>query len=364
MQLILTDRIKTHIVSGFLGAGKTTFLTHLLQQKPKHERWAVLINEFGQIGIDQVLLSEQSDIHIQELLGGCLCCSSQLPMQLALSQLIKTLKPDRLFIEPTGLGHVQQLVQQLTQPVWQNVLDLRAVLCVVNASQIQQLHEQELFQAQLTAANIVFLSHLDLASDADQLLIQQLTQSYVGHISAWLRLPLAQIQIEMIDQAVVLKQISRQPLLSQQMHSFVSKPTPKSDAATHQAIAASSQTAKSSKTASTTSIQQLPYFYTQEAQGYAIRGWRFSRRWQFDLNLLLQLLQSLQHCCRIKAIVHSDQGWISLNLTFAQGLDMAEQVQTIRPQVDSRIEVIDQEGVATDWIAFEAELLSSRIQSE
>ena len=94
--------IPVHIISGFLGAGKTTLLKHLLQQKPEQEIWAVLMNEFGQIGVDQQLLPQDSGYAVKELLGGCLCCSSQLPMQIALSRLLSEVKPDRLFIEPTG----------------------------------------------------------------------------------------------------------------------------------------------------------------------------------------------------------------------------------------------------------------------
>jgi len=102
--LSASQAIPVHIISGFLGAGKTTLLKHLLQQKPEQEIWAVLMNEFGQIGVDQQLLPQDQGYAVKELLGGCLCCSSQLPMQIALSRLLSEVKPDRLFIEPTGLG--------------------------------------------------------------------------------------------------------------------------------------------------------------------------------------------------------------------------------------------------------------------
>ena len=92
-------------ISAWSGTGKTTLLKHLLSQKPAGEVWAVLMNEFGQIGVDQQLLPQDQGFAVKELLGGCLCCSSQMPMQLALSRLLSEAKPDRLFIEPTGLGH-------------------------------------------------------------------------------------------------------------------------------------------------------------------------------------------------------------------------------------------------------------------
>ena len=98
MKILQTSAVKTHIISGFLGAGKTTLLQHLLSQKPENERWAVLMNEFGQIGVDQQLLPQTDGYEVKELLGGCLCCASQLPMQIALSRLLSDSKPDRLFI--------------------------------------------------------------------------------------------------------------------------------------------------------------------------------------------------------------------------------------------------------------------------
>ena len=126
---LLIQAVPTHILTGFLGAGKTTLLRHLLAQKPAHEVWAVLVNEFGQIGLDGVLLdSVDQSIAIREVAGGCLCCTSQLPMQIGLARLLGQAKPDRLFIEPTGLGHPKQLIEQLTESHWQQSLQLRAVV--------------------------------------------------------------------------------------------------------------------------------------------------------------------------------------------------------------------------------------------
>ena len=100
--------IPTNVISGFLGVGKTSAILNLLSQKSSHERWAVLVNEFGGIGIDGSLLqnhqSTDSNIFIREVPGGCMCCTAGISMQLALAQLLEKAKPDRLLIEPTGLG--------------------------------------------------------------------------------------------------------------------------------------------------------------------------------------------------------------------------------------------------------------------
>ena len=105
---------KTNLITGFLGSGKTTTIRHLLANKPEHERWAVLVNEFGEIGIDGALLADSGAV-LKEIPGGCMCCVNGLPMQVGLNMLLQQNKPDRLLIEPTGLGHPKQILSLLTQ---------------------------------------------------------------------------------------------------------------------------------------------------------------------------------------------------------------------------------------------------------
>ena len=99
--------VPTNIITGFLGVGKTSAILHLLKRKPKNERWAVLVNEFGEIGVDGSLIEGQNSnehgIFIREVPGGCMCCAAGLPMQIALNQLLIKAKPDRLLIEPSCL---------------------------------------------------------------------------------------------------------------------------------------------------------------------------------------------------------------------------------------------------------------------
>ena len=84
--------VPTNVITGFLGVGKTTAILNLLKNKPDNERWAVLVNEFGEIGVDGSLFegqhSQQQGVFIREVPGGCMCCASGLPMQIALNQLI------------------------------------------------------------------------------------------------------------------------------------------------------------------------------------------------------------------------------------------------------------------------------------
>ncbi|GAB7197942.1 hypothetical protein OS31_19780 [Dickeya oryzae] len=79
---------KVNLITGFLGSGKTTTIRHLLSHKPEGETWAVLVNEFGEIGIDGALLSDTGAL-LKEIPGGCMCCVNGLPMQVGLNMLLQ-----------------------------------------------------------------------------------------------------------------------------------------------------------------------------------------------------------------------------------------------------------------------------------
>lgn len=112
---------KTNLITGFLGSGKTTSILHLLAHKDPAEKWAVLVNEFGEVGIDGALLADSGAL-LKEIPGGCMCCVNGLPMQVGLNTLLRQGKPDRLLIEPTGLGHPKQILDLLTAPVYERGL--------------------------------------------------------------------------------------------------------------------------------------------------------------------------------------------------------------------------------------------------
>ncbi len=79
---------KTNLITGFLGSGKTTSILHLLAHKDPAEKWAVLVNEFGEVGIDGALLADSGAL-LKEIPGGCMCCVNGLPMQVGLNTLLR-----------------------------------------------------------------------------------------------------------------------------------------------------------------------------------------------------------------------------------------------------------------------------------
>ena len=87
---------RTNLITGFLGSGKTTSILHLLAHKDPNEKWAVLVNEFGEVGIDGALLADSGAL-LKEIPGGCMCCVNGLPMQVGLNTLLRQGKPPCAF---------------------------------------------------------------------------------------------------------------------------------------------------------------------------------------------------------------------------------------------------------------------------
>ena len=189
--------IKANVITGFLGVGKTTLISQLLALKPDNEVWAVLVNEFGEVGIDASLLSshprskdcsaddsldsstsKSADIVIKEVAGGCLCCASGLPTQVAINQLIKQVKPDRLLIEPTGLVHPAEIITVLSSAYYQQIIDLRASICLVDARKVSdaRYRDNDIFIQQLQIADIVVANKADLSTEADLNSLKQFMQ--------------------------------------------------------------------------------------------------------------------------------------------------------------------------------------------
>ncbi|NOH25933.1 CobW family GTP-binding protein [Vibrio europaeus] len=159
--------IPTNIITGFLGTGKTTAILNLLKEKPEGERWAVLVNEFGEIGIDGAMLTDQGAL-IKEVPGGCMCCAAGVPMSVAITALLRT-KPDRLIVEPTGLGHAHKVLATLTSSQFSDYIDLRATIGLVdprNLTKDKYLKNQN-FTDQLAISDIVIGNKVDQCHVSD-----------------------------------------------------------------------------------------------------------------------------------------------------------------------------------------------------
>lgn len=154
------------VITGFLGAGKTTLLNHLLSQ-PAHERYAVIINEFGEAGIDDKLVATQVDEEIFEMNNGCICCTVRGDLIRIVNRLLKRRETFvGILIETTGLASPAPVAQTFFADA-----DVRAnthldsMICVVDASQIRaQLKEFSEAREQVMFADTLLLNKTDLVT--------------------------------------------------------------------------------------------------------------------------------------------------------------------------------------------------------
>jgi len=171
--------IHTHVITGFLGTGKTTTLQYLLKQKPAHEKWVVLLNEFGKTGLDSDLLNND-EVVVSQVAGGCLCCATPLLFQTALNKIIRFEKPQRILIEPSGLGHPDKIVELLKQDQYQKILKIEAVLTLIDARNLsdKRYREHDIYQRQLAVADIFVANKTELATAQDLAEFEKLLDKY------------------------------------------------------------------------------------------------------------------------------------------------------------------------------------------
>lgn len=152
------------LVTGFLGAGKTTVVNHLLAHA-EGRRIAAVVNDFGAINIDAELLAGASD-GVVSLANGCICCSLEGDLLRTLSALLRRdPKPEYIVIETSGVADPADIVRNLMDPVILREAPLETVVCVLDTTAPPAAFEDALQRSQLRVADIVALSKLDLADE-------------------------------------------------------------------------------------------------------------------------------------------------------------------------------------------------------
>lgn len=301
--------IPTHLILGFLGAGKTTAIRELLARKPAGETWAVLVNEFGEIGIDGQLLAD-TGAFVREVPGGCMCCVAGLPMQTGLNRLIRESRPDRLLIEPTGLGHPARIIKTLQSAFYQDVLAISASVGLVDPRRLDdpRVTDNVHFRDQVAAADVLVANKTDLCTpqqirafwqwaDALTPAKRRIAQTCYGRLDpAWLETAPRTPRFE-------------SPNAHDHRHA---KPGLADHAATG------------------------PWQMRQNhGQGHFSLGWRIAPDQRFDADGISTWLTATG-CARYKAVLNTPDGWLAFN----GGDGMISRYPT-EPAAENRLELID-----------------------
>ena len=154
------------IVSGFLGAGKTTFIQRLLDEALKTEKVVLIENEFGEIGIDGGFLKD-AGIEIREMNQGCICCSLVGNFEKSLQEVVETYHPDRIIIEPSGVGKLSDIIGAVKAVSANLDVELDAAVTIVDAQKAKLYSKNfgEFFNNQILYAGTVVLSRTDIAAE-------------------------------------------------------------------------------------------------------------------------------------------------------------------------------------------------------
>lgn len=334
--------IPTNIITGFLGVGKTTTINGLLANKPKDESWAVLVNEFGQIGIDQEMMPTEDGLHIKELAGGCICCTMGASLTPTLKSLIEHAKPDRLIIEPTGIGHPEGIIDTLMGPSFKDKLDLRATICILDprSLELEDVANSNILHDQLNLSDVVIINKCDIA---DPELVDFVEQSLNGmfpprqHIGRTTKGAIDPALLDLVRNGQLEGQFPEAHAHhhSHEHHGHSHDHDHDHDHSHHEAVAEPGK----------------PIRKVGNGSGLFSCGWIFHRDDIFDYWALEEILNNLEDINRIKGVIRIGHAWVFYNRVGDE-----HDFDKVAYRRDSRIEIISSK--ALDWQQIEHEMLA------
>lgn len=322
----MTRRVPTNIITGFLGTGKTTAILSMLERKPTEESWAVLVNEFGEIGIDGAILSNSGAV-VKEVPGGCMCCTAGVPMSVGINALLRQ-KPDRLIIEPTGLGHPNQVVATLTSSQYHKHVDLKATIALVDPRYFsdERYTTNSNFNDQLASADIVIANKLDACSNHDLVEFEKWAENQ---------------EPKKVATALVTQGLFELSLLNMERTSESTSSKIEQHHHDHASMEPQFEIPPGDK-----------FVRKQnQGQGYFSCGWLFGAEIVFSFDDMFSMLSALT-AERVKGVMNTDKGCFAYNVS--NGVVSVNELSL--SGFESRIEVIDNNQLP--WDDLEKVLLS------
>ncbi|QTF91026.1 GTP-binding protein, partial [Halomonas sp. BM-2019] len=301
-------------------------------------------NEFGQVGIDQAMFEARDDLIVKGLPGGCLCCQLAFVMQATLVNLLHRHRPDRLIIEPSGLGHPAGLLEVLRSEAFAGVLTPEEIVAVLDPRRLEEprVREHETFRDQLTMADGVALTMTDLATPAQR-----------AEAQAWLA------GLWPAKRWVVEAPHGELPLSRLLGGGTAEASRPVADSAAHRRLReAAGGVLELDELVAPRPEPGRPRREAGEALGHATLGWRWHPDDTFDLDRLSLVLGELPARLRVKGVFHTEAGWQLYNRA-AGAVSLCDSAW----RRDSRLEVIGEAGHLPDAEPLEAGLDACRLES-
>ncbi|MCZ6635089.1 MAG: GTP-binding protein [bacterium] len=326
--------IPTNLITGLLGVGKTSAILDLLQSRSEKAPWAVLVNEFGDIPIDQAIFSGKDDagVFVREVPGGCLCCSVGVPLQIAVVQLVRQAKPERLLIELSGMGHPGMVLDMLRHGHLANALDLKATLCLVDPRDVEDtdILDSQIFQDQVHLSDVLVINKTDLSGPDLTAECQDWAKTLFPAKGLVAVTQHGRLDASWLD-------LDTNPLKTPLFPEFHDH-----ERETH------SHTPDDPPDA--TLSPGKPYRKENRGLNRHTCGWIFSSEDVFDRNRLMGLLSEHDTIERLKGVFQLSGEWVLFNR-----VREVLTAQAVGYRRDSRVEIISRKPI--DWIAYETQLI-------
>ena len=338
--------VPTTVITGALGVGKTSAIRELALERPADQRWVVLVNELGEVGIDGALLDTgDTGLEVAELPGGCLCCTARGPMIGQLRAVLERLSPDRLFVEPSGVADPGRVLDDLRSLALDGrlALDLRATIALLDPrAVVDPALRSGPWMAQVESADVLVANKVDLCS-GDQV------RAFLEWASG--RFPAPQVVATTVGGEISTEWLELPGQWRASHHHTSHGELARIEPAWHDATGLLPS-----------ELGADLFRRAWSGPHHETCGWRLSPDHRFSMSDIRSVLERCadRDCpwlpggaLRAKAVVHTPAGWVALQAD----LDGIRQRPTAW-RTDNRIELIGPRPGAggNDWVSIDAEL--------